>query len=154
MGADGSVRKLIYESGQMRGDPADSSIVDYTQFLAQMSLFDIVYKKHYHFDFNKLTHTFSLLTKTAVQNPLYLEIYTDASTSQAESLYDSWLFQDMCLAQVQIAWARSLKKYNRALIGGSDLNWSEIETEGQELWEKCLETIENDFSNQPEIEFG
>lgn len=145
-----SVRKLMYEANPSM---FNKDLVQYAFFQGYLEQQRITYGLYYHWDYTRTSKRLTLLSDPETDN-IFLEIFKDNYIDDAEDIYEDHIFRDMCQALCLIQWSRNLKKYERALIGNSTLNWKEIEEDGKTLWEETLEKIDTEYCEEPEIEFG
>jgi len=145
-----SIRKLIYEANP---SVFDGDVVQYSFLQGWLSQQRITYGVYYHWDYTRTARRLTLLADPEADT-LYLEIFKDNFVTDAEDIYEDHIFRDMCQALCLIQWSRNLKKYDRALVGNSTLNWKEIEEDGKTLWEETLEKIDTEYSEECDIIFG
>ena len=132
-----------------------SSVADYSMFSGWLSQMRITLNPYYYWNWNRLLREFSIYNPAQVPSShLFLECWKDHSVTDIGKIYANPLFQELTLALLYQMWARSLMKYNRALVGGSELNWKDIEENGKELWEKTVEVLKEENMNQAEFLFG
>ena len=133
-----------------------TNLSDYSLSMGWLNQMRITLSPYYHFSFNKFNHVLTIQNPTQISgNSLFVEAWkNEINNSNLTGIFNDDLFRDMVTAQVYINWARQLKKYDRALLGASTLNWKELEESGNELWEKSIERLRNEESEEPEILFG
>lgn len=150
----GTISPIHLYKEKMFREGSVMNLSDFTLFQGWISQMRITTGNYYHYGFNKITKTLRLYNPSQLPSEVFLEVYIDSSVDSIDLMRENTLYQEMSMALTNIMWAKNLKKYDRALIGGSTINWKDIEDDGKEMWEKCIEELKNEQSESPEIEFG
>lgn len=143
----------LYRESMMRNGNTQN-LSDFTFFQGWISQHRITVGNYYHYSYNKIARELSIFNPSQCPSEIFLECHIDRVADLIESIRENPLYQEMAKALTLMEWSEAHIKYERALIGGSTIKYDAILERGKDLWEKCLEELKNEQSEQPDIEFG
>lgn len=144
-----SRRKYLYEKSWN----VSEDIVSYSYSNAYLSDLNLTTGIYHNFKYNSATNIFTIRNIQG-QSKIYLDVFINDTIDNAESIYENYIFQKLVLGHSYILWGYNLNKFEGQILGGRTINWREMVELGKEILEETKEEVLNEYSEEPEWEFG
>lgn len=72
-----------------------------------------------------------------------IDFYYEYEPDEQDMIYDHEWIKKAVIAKTKILWGTITGKYSGNLVGGATINYSDMKSEGNSEWEKCMEELQN-----------
>lgn len=81
-----------------------------------------------------------------------LNFYYEYIPDEVDLIYDHEWIKKASIAKTKILWGTITGKYSGNLVGGATINYSDMKSEGNSEWDKCMEELQNKWCDPGPID--
>jgi hypothetical protein len=130
---------IMYES---------SNLINFAVFKDYIKTIEKILMPNYDFTYNSTTKNIFFRHKPVIEPfEIYLEVFTDVSQTDAESMYDNQWFIKYSTELSRLRWAQIVGKYTKKLTNGAEYNYEFMYNQAVDAIEKLEEELETQFAN-------
>jgi len=148
-----SFKKLYWETMLQGGNAVANGVAYYSIANAYLKDLDTLLGNKYDFTFNKLTHTFRMVSTVAETMNIGL-VCTRNLSGSLENIYSDVWFQKYCTALCKKQWGENISKYDKKMLNDASLNYQRILTEAEEEKTKLERELYEDRNSGPVFMIG
>jgi hypothetical protein len=130
---------IMYES---------SNLINFAVFKDYIKTIEKILMPNYDFNYNNTTKKLFFRHKPVIEPFLiYLEIYTDVSQTDVNSMYDNQWFIKYSTELSRLRWSQIVGKYTKRLTNGAEYNFELMYSQAREELDKLENELEMQMSN-------